>query len=65
MHAYVKSKQGRRRFFLHERASTGPLYDDRLSFLQQRFLQIAYDEYGQDKSDIPSTSGSPSPSKYR
>lgn len=39
---------------MHENARTGPLQQaDELSFLQERFLMLAYDEYGQDRSDLP------------
>jgi len=55
LHAYVKSPIGRRRWFVHNRGEAGPLrHQENLSFLQQRFLVLAAEEYGPDRSDMPS-----------
>lgn len=55
MHAYVKSERGRRRWFLHDRGGA-PIVDTQrgMSYLQQKFIIVAQNEYGQDKSDLPS-----------
>lgn len=54
MHAYVESRLGKRRWFLHKRGGT-PIVETQqdMSFLQKRFLELAYDEYGQTKSNLP------------
>ena len=54
LHAYVNSQLGRRRWFLHDRGNA-PLVQSQseTSFLQQRFLVLAHNEYGQTKDDLP------------
>jgi len=52
----VSSRHGRKRWILHERGNT-PIVDTQqgMSYLQKQFLLLAYDEYGQDKSDVPAS----------
>jgi len=55
LHAYVKSRLGRRRWFVHNRGEAGTLrHTEDLSFLQQQFLALGAQEYGQTKEDLPS-----------
>lgn len=51
----MKSRHGRERWFLHKRGGA-PLVESQqgMSFLQKRFIMLAADEYGHDKSDLPS-----------
>jgi len=51
----VKSRLGRRRWFVHNRGESGTLRHTKdLSFLQQQFLALAAQEYGQSEEDMPS-----------
>jgi len=54
LHAYVQSRVGRRRWFLHDNANVPIAHQqENLSFIQQRFLLLAHEQYGTSKDDLP------------
>lgn len=54
LHAYVQSHIGRKRWFLHKRGGVSLVSDQSdASFLQQQFLVLAFNEYGQTKDNLP------------
>jgi len=56
LEAYVKSRPGRKRYFLHNRGGVSLVSDQtEMSFLQQQFIIMAENEYGMDKSDLPAS----------